>query len=1617
MAEHRIEPSSRVPEVIPAAVADPFDEQALHEALQAEATRGIVHRKLAVGAADDPLEEEADRVAAHVMRMPQSQSEQRECAACEEEREDMTRKSSYAVARKCAACEEAERMDNRPSTPFIQRQPRAQSTNAAWVKDDFAAGLGPGQPLGTTTRAFFEPRFGAQFGDVRVHAGMEAARAADSIGAKAFTVGNTIAFAEGQYAPETAPGRELLAHELVHVAQQTDVVMRQTGKAPTPDSSLGVPKSSDIKDVIAFYRRLPPTDIKQYFIVDSNTLRSYDKDGKIKEVFHIQRPGLVEVKGYYLGNPFYNVGWGWVSETPKGALEVMGLSSIGMQEIKRSTEKGEMLRLVDQELTVIDWIKFGDIKRFWETTDTRLIGMAIMNTPLKALKGGGREGPILSHNYPAWFRELKTKVEERIAADRSVDKRNPNLPDRIFFYGSDRVQAQKGPDAWTIEVDKGKRGAYLTTLKGTWDEAPDKDEYAQEVTQELYEKVKLIVEETRVEKDEEKDITEIDSTGPKKKGDKWGWAIRLRKEIEALLSEQKRTDPSAKDFPDKLSIATEGADTKALAYLRAWVYDETKSAKLDALPVLKGGTIHVPLKPGDKAESWAPIVRKAADALRRGAVTTGQGTPSGEFAPTDASGQPGVLPPYPALIHPRDLNPDRTTATIATNEFRMVVDISAIHGSNLLNLTTIQMGMNIGYSWKVYPLPDELNKLKGAAGQEGANKLVEKSNEFVHTRSKDLGEPKETYEIDYDWDQSVSMNGLGEGEFLVLGKASIYYPSDWNMTRAPSVAALPFTVMKAEDIAAQQANTDSDALAKLKAQLELETDQKQRQSLIDQINELERREGTDLLTLTRNDAAQTKILIDNLRKLRKFIEDDRNRKLKFSGTKEYDPFMFRLKAFDKSLYLLYILMRQVYDFRYGDLYAIDEYAKLIQQQYDDLKKLETRTLRLTDNPKLRTDLPQYRSVAGLVKEDDGNLVPLILVVGHHTDSKPADSKYKMLLMDVTFDAPKKGDMAYAGGERSSEEDAVKSAFVEFGEDNHYGDGKVVYRVPQKGYRGEVDSVTMWTEYLSYALAVIGIVLLIAGTILSAGALAPGAATAIGALATALGIAAGVAGAALAIRNIYKRNEKGTFELDAEFALDVIAIIGAAVQVVGTVGKLATISRGIGAAQRLMKIQRLDRLLVIYGTTELAGNAILVGLKVKEDVEAVKSLHLPPDQEDEMMQQIAMDAVQQGAMLVFAGFSHAQSISEHLRARVEERYLSFMERGWIDEHGKPTELAPPSLREHATAPGKASGRAAQGEQAWKETQVLDMAAKPTQDQQHKLTVTENGRIIRCSDFCTDLRLRYGAMLGEDPELHTQMTELETRAKQAAEAGDKVAADKVAADAQVFEGRLKQAEDLRHHLFGMSEGEIDAALEVMEPGEITGGEKSGWRIDDVKIPKRQRRQMDVPDVMTDEELKSIGKGGFRKALDRMNQVMGKKLSEIDVLKKHWEAAAKDVLKGKQTTDYTREEAITMYKSAQRKFWENVRGDAAAVDFLNKQGFEFEGESGAALAKLGPRGKETTKRGNITNQERRISLDHIEEKAQGDNWKKALDADNLELMFHNPNSWKEIVQVKFKMREPVE
>ncbi|MFE6970155.1 DUF4157 domain-containing protein [Isoptericola sp. NPDC057653] len=102
---------------------------------------------------------------------------------------------------------DAVRRDREPAAP------RAARTRAAGT----ATG---GEPLPEATAAWFGARFGHDFSAVRVHTDGPAAARAQGLGAVAVTSGDDIDFAPGRYAPDTAAGQRLLAHELAHVVQQ-----------------------------------------------------------------------------------------------------------------------------------------------------------------------------------------------------------------------------------------------------------------------------------------------------------------------------------------------------------------------------------------------------------------------------------------------------------------------------------------------------------------------------------------------------------------------------------------------------------------------------------------------------------------------------------------------------------------------------------------------------------------------------------------------------------------------------------------------------------------------------------------------------------------------------------------------------------------------------------------------------------------------------------------------------------------------------------------------------------------------------------------------------------------------------------------------------------------------------------------------------------------------------------------------------------------------------------------------------------------------------------------------------------------------------------------------------
>jgi hypothetical protein len=136
----------------------------------------------------------------------------------------------------------------------------------------------PGQPLDSGTRAFMEPRFGRDFGNVRVHTDIAAAESARAINAIAYTVGSDVIFAHRMYAPHSGEGRKLLAHELTHVMQgqvgiasASTIVRRAVDPNAVPPAASASPAVKAIEDAFGALRDLNIQSLSQDTAGDLDT--------------------------------------------------------------------------------------------------------------------------------------------------------------------------------------------------------------------------------------------------------------------------------------------------------------------------------------------------------------------------------------------------------------------------------------------------------------------------------------------------------------------------------------------------------------------------------------------------------------------------------------------------------------------------------------------------------------------------------------------------------------------------------------------------------------------------------------------------------------------------------------------------------------------------------------------------------------------------------------------------------------------------------------------------------------------------------------------------------------------------------------------------------------------------------------------------------------------------------------------------------------------------------------------------------------------------------------------------------------------------------------------------
>lgn len=204
--------------------------QAMHgnQGVQRLLRGGIMQRKLTINQPGDAFEQEADRVAENVMHMP-DRATTREPVATSGIGARLQRCSCGKSTGTGTQCEEC-----KSQAMQLQRSAAASSGNATAPPIVHEVLNSSGRPLDAATRNFMEPRFGADFSNVRVHTDGKAAESAKAVDALAYTVGNHMVFGRGQDETTTTSGKSLVAHELTHVLQQRNIAGgTATSVAPT----------------------------------------------------------------------------------------------------------------------------------------------------------------------------------------------------------------------------------------------------------------------------------------------------------------------------------------------------------------------------------------------------------------------------------------------------------------------------------------------------------------------------------------------------------------------------------------------------------------------------------------------------------------------------------------------------------------------------------------------------------------------------------------------------------------------------------------------------------------------------------------------------------------------------------------------------------------------------------------------------------------------------------------------------------------------------------------------------------------------------------------------------------------------------------------------------------------------------------------------------------------------------------------------------------------------------------------------------------------------------------------------------------------------------------------
>ena len=233
--------------------ADGIKSKQTPQRLQANASPSS--SSLKIGSAHDKYEREADAMADHIMRMPQSFSNQ------------PLSKGANDIQRKCATCDHEEEKIQRK--PLMMKSAGGTPVATPALGAQLNSTKVSGSPLPAGTNNFMSNAFGSDFSNVRVHTNSKAQQMNQGMNARAFTHGSDIYFNRGQYQPGSSAGKKLLGHELTHVVQQRSVAKTIQRSC---DNDLSIGRGLGLSCSVGSPTLVGPSEAVSFSINDSSIL-------------------------------------------------------------------------------------------------------------------------------------------------------------------------------------------------------------------------------------------------------------------------------------------------------------------------------------------------------------------------------------------------------------------------------------------------------------------------------------------------------------------------------------------------------------------------------------------------------------------------------------------------------------------------------------------------------------------------------------------------------------------------------------------------------------------------------------------------------------------------------------------------------------------------------------------------------------------------------------------------------------------------------------------------------------------------------------------------------------------------------------------------------------------------------------------------------------------------------------------------------------------------------------------------------------------------------------------------------------------------------------------------